>query len=63
MADMLIAMESISDTDPQTYKEAMKLPDREQWLDVCAAEVQSLKDNEVFLVVDRPKHAQIITSK
>ena len=32
----------------------MKLPNAEAWKEACAAEVQSLIDNKVFEVVDRP---------
>ena len=49
MADMLMmaTMES-SDSDPKTYKQAMKLPDSGTWLVACAAEVASLVENQVF---------------
>ena len=58
---MLATMESSAD-DPETFKQAMKLPDSERWLEACAAEVASLVENKVFAVVDRPRHP-VITSK
>ena len=58
---MLATMESSAD-DPKTFKHAMKSPESERWLEVCAAEVASLVENKVFAVVDRPHHP-VITSK
>ena len=49
MADMLMlaTMES-SDSEPKTYKQAMKLPEFGKWLEARAAEVASLVENQVF---------------
>ena len=58
---MLATMESSAD-DPKTFKQAIKSPDSERWLEACAAEVASLVENKVFAVVDRPRHP-VITSK
>ena len=58
---MLATMEGSAD-DPKTFKQAMKSPDSERWLEACAAEVASLVENKVFEVVDRPDHP-VITSK
>ena len=52
----------VNDDDPKTYKKAMKLLDAEAWKEACAAEVQSLIDNKVFEVVDRP-NKKTLTSK
>ena len=64
MADMLMlaTMES-SDSDPKTYKQAMKLPDTGKWLEACAVEVASLVENQMFQVVDSPTSHPVITSK
>ena len=58
---MLATMESSAD-DPKTFKQAMKSPDSERWLEACAAEAASLVENKVFAVVDRARHL-VITSK
>ena len=50
---MPATMESSAD-DPKTFKQAMKSPDSEKWVEACAAEVASLVENKVFAVVDRP---------
>ena len=55
---MLATLESSAD-DPKTYKQAMKSPEREKWVEACAAEVASLVENKVFAVVDRPCHPVI----
>ena len=64
MADMLMAATlEISDSNPKTYKKAMKLPDSAKWKEACDAEVASLVGNSVFQVVDRPASHPVITSK
>ena len=64
MADMLmVATLEISDADPKTYKQAMRLHDADKWLEACVAEVASLVENKVYEVVDRPGSHQVITSK
>lgn len=64
MADMLMAATlAVSDDDPKTYKQAMKLPDAAEWVEACAAEVASLVENGVYAVVDRPVGKPVITSK
>ena len=64
MADMLMAATlEISDSDPKTYKQAMKLPDSAKWVEACAAKVASLVENSVFEVVDRPASHPVITNK
>ena len=56
-------MEETAPDDPKTYKQAMKLPDGEKWKKACVAEVESLIENKVFAVVDKPAGKQIVTSK
>ena len=64
MADMLMAATlELTDEDPNTYKQAMKLPDAAAWVEACAAEVASLLENKVFEVVARPAEKTVITSK
>ena len=48
MADMLMAATlELSDANPKTYKQAMKLPDAAKWVAACAAKVASLVENKV----------------
>ena len=64
MADMLmVATLETSDKDLKTYKQAIRLPDANKWLEACAAEVVSLVENKVYEVVDRLASHQVITSK
>ena len=64
MADMLmVATLETSDSDPKTYKQAMRLPDANKWLEACAIEVASMVENKVFDIVDRLAAHQVITSK
>ena len=64
MADMwMVATLETSDSDPKTYKQAMRLPDADKWLEACAAKVASPVVNKVFDIVDRPAAHQVITTK
>ena len=64
MADMLMAATlELSDTDPKSYKQAMKLPNAVKWMKACVAKVASLIENKVFEVVDKPASKPVITSK
>ena len=61
MADMLMAATlEISNNDPKTYKQAMKLLDAKKWMD---AKVASLVEIKVFEIVDRPASKPVIISK
>ena len=56
-------MEETAPDNPETYKQAMKLLDAEEWKKACAAKVESLIENKVFVVVEKPAGKQIVTSK
>ena len=60
---LMVATLETSDSDPKTYKQAMRLPDADKWLDACAAKVASLVENKVFEIVDRLASHQVIASK
>ena len=60
---MMAAMEESAADDPKTYKQAMKLPDAQEWKDACVAEVASLIENKAYTAVDGPSHKQVVTSK
>jgi hypothetical protein len=46
--------------EPQTYKEALNHPNREQWLMAIQSELQSLDNRDVFTPVELPKNAKAI---
>jgi hypothetical protein len=48
--------------DPSSYKEAMKRSDKGKWLEAMKDEINSLKKNEVWILVDRPR-CNIVTNK
>ena len=60
---MLVAALDINDDDPKTYKQAMRLQDADAWKEACKAEVESLVENKVFQLVNRPTHKRSVTSK
>ena len=53
---LLASMAEPAADDPKTYKVAMKLPDADKWIEACEAKVDSLIENKVYEVVDRPHH-------
>lgn len=59
----MVAMKGTSETDPKTYKHAMKQIDKKQGLETCVAIVASLQENKVYTIVDRPEDKIIVTSK
>ena len=64
MADMLMAATlETSHSGPETYKQAIKLPDSAECVGACGAEVASLVENGVFQIIDRPSSKPVITSK
>lgn len=48
--------------DPQNFKEAMQRSDSEKWMKAIQEELDSLKKNNVFELVDRPE-GNIVTNK
>ena len=60
---LLATMAEPAANDPKTYKAAMKLPHADKWIEACKAKVDSLIENKVYAVVDRPHHKQTVTSK
>jgi hypothetical protein len=49
--------------DPVSLKEAMNLPDWTQWKEACLREIQSLKEREVFELVELPPGENLISGK
>lgn len=52
--------------DPPTYLDAMNSPDKDKWMDAIKSELDSLKRNKTWILVDRldvPKGVPIIKSR
>ena len=49
--------------DGMTYAEAISGPERQQWLQAIAEELQSFKDNQVWEVVDAPDNVSVVQCK
>ena len=49
--------------DLETFKEAMESPDNESWMQGMMEEMESLKRNDTWQLVDLPRDAQAISSK
>nr|GEU92521.1 hypothetical protein [Tanacetum cinerariifolium] len=50
-------------SEPTNYKAAMLDPESDKWLDAINAEMQSMKDNKVWCVVDLPPNGKTVESK
>lgn len=54
----------LSETDKiDSYSEAMKSQEHEQWLNAMHEELSSLKENDTWELVTRPQNAQIIQNR
>lgn len=49
--------------DEMTYAEAISGPEKQQWLQAIAEELQSFEDNQVWEIVDAPNGASVVQSK
>ncbi|GJW04796.1 retrotransposon protein, putative, ty1-copia subclass [Tanacetum coccineum] len=49
--------------EPANYKAAMLDPESNKWLDVMNAKMQSMKDNQVWRLVDLPPNCKTVGSK
>ena len=56
-------MSAVTDSvgEPQTYQEALSKPDAECWRKAMDAEYESVRDNEVFEIVDLPEGRSVGT--
>lgn len=55
--------EASSLDDPSTYEEAMSSSDKEEWCKAIKCEYDSLLKNNVWELVDRPKHTNVVKCK
>ncbi|GJV79150.1 retrotransposon protein, putative, ty1-copia subclass [Tanacetum coccineum] len=46
--------------EPANYKAAMLDPESDKWLDAMNAEMQSIKDNQVWRLVDLPPNSRLV---
>ncbi|GJZ48843.1 retrotransposon protein, putative, ty1-copia subclass [Tanacetum coccineum] len=49
--------------EPDNYKAALLYPESDKWLDAMNVEMQSMKDNEVWDLVDLPPNRKTVASK
>lgn len=61
--DYVMAVEANSMAEPKTYKEAMNSSEREKWLQAIDSEINSLKDNKTWELVELPKGRKAIPCK
>ena len=59
----LVVTEESGEDDPKTFKQAMTRSNAKLWQEACKAEVDSLVENKVFTVVDKPSDKPVNTSK
>ncbi|GKB90793.1 putative retrotransposon ty1-copia subclass protein [Tanacetum coccineum] len=49
--------------EPPNYKAALSYPESDKWLDAMNVEMKSMKDNQVWHLVNLPPNGQIVGSK
>ncbi|GJR35685.1 retrotransposon protein, putative, ty1-copia subclass [Tanacetum coccineum] len=49
--------------EPPNYKAVLSDPESEKWLEAMNAEMQSMKDNQVWILVDLPPNCKTVRSK
>nr|GEW76226.1 hypothetical protein [Tanacetum cinerariifolium] len=49
--------------EPTNYKDVLSYPEPAKWLDTMIAEMKSMKDNQVWCLVDLPPNAKTVGSK
>nr|GEY19718.1 hypothetical protein [Tanacetum cinerariifolium] len=49
--------------EPANYKAALLDPESKKWLDAMNVEMQSIKDNDVWVLVELPPNARTVGSK
>lgn len=62
-SDIACFSSKASDENPTSYAAAMATPEREQWHQAAAAEIQAHKENNTWTLVDRPKNAKVIKGR
>nr|GFA66064.1 hypothetical protein [Tanacetum cinerariifolium]GFA66074.1 hypothetical protein [Tanacetum cinerariifolium] len=49
--------------EPSNYKAALSDPESDKWLEAMNTEIQSMKDNQVWCLVDLPPNGQTVGTK
>ena len=57
---MLASSTNSTPDAPATYRDAVRGANGKAWREACVEELQSLIDNKVYRMVDRPKHKKVI---
>ena len=60
---MVAAIDDTAADESKTFKQAMKLPDKDLWQQAIWAEVDSLVEKKVYEIVDRPSYKAAVSSK
>jgi hypothetical protein len=61
--DVVLSVMLIDHNEPATYKEAMKGPESEKWLDAMKSEIRFMYDNQVWTLVDIPNDRKAFENK
>src|SRR3990167_2624399 len=48
---------------PETVKDVLSCPEKEKWIAAMDEEMQAMKQNEVWVVVDKPKSCKLVSTK
>ena len=61
--DEVLLAQATDILEPQSYKQALKSPDSPEWQKAMDDELQSLRENEVYEIVPRPRGQKIVDSR
>jgi len=61
--NLFSSMDYSSETEPVTYDQAMKSPEKSQWQSAVASELKSINDNTAWQIVERPTNRKVVKNR
>lgn len=61
--DMYLSLSFTTQSLPKSFKDIFNMPDCDKWLKAVQSEIESLRSNQTWNLVDRPKNTNIVSCK
>jgi len=61
--NLFSGMDYSSESEPVTYDQAMKSPEKSQWQSAVASELKSFNDNTAWQIVERPTNRKVVKNR
>ena len=61
--DEVLLAQAMDILEPQSYKQALKSPNSPEWQKAMDDNLQSLRENEIYAIVPRPRGQKIVDSR